>query len=437
MREKKRFFVPLVLTLLMVFFMTAANVDAAPEKMSVSNPVAQEMKARHGINWMPNVDYRYLVLSVSKPDGEIIRKTFEAGSVPYFHLSDTFGQKFPDGSYTYELRVIPFVDKNTPESPQKELTQTGYFLIRGGRIVIETDPEDSLNRAFCGCYEFDDTDVVVEGKLCVGRDCLYDGDCDKETLRLKEEEVRILFMDTSTTSYPDNDWQIIINDDDTGSGEYFSIQDKTGNTRPFTIEAGAPESSVYIDNQGRVGIGTSTPGYEIEVDGTGDKCAIALNRVNGATSYINATESYGNAGTTTNHPYRIITNSLWRICFNTDNSLDMRDGGSYDGTWNDASSREYKENIRNLTLDEALDALEGLNPVKYNYKKQKEEERLGFIAEDVPELVAAKDRKVMSTMDVVAVLTKVVQKQHEDSQKQQEIIFELKEEIAKLKKKLK
>ncbi|MBC8391607.1 MAG: hypothetical protein H8E17_03440, partial [Deltaproteobacteria bacterium] len=35
----------------------------------------------------------------------------------------------------------------------------------------------------------------------------------------------------------------------------------------------------------------------------------------------------------------------------------------------------------------------------------------GFIAEDVPELVATKDRKGMSSMDVVAVLTRVVQEQ--------------------------
>jgi hypothetical protein len=34
---------------------------------------------------------------------------------------------------------------------------------------------------------------------------------------------------------------------------------------------------------------------------------------------------------------------------------------------------------------------------------------VGFIAEDVPELVATKDRKGLSPMDIVAVLTKVVQ----------------------------
>ena len=88
-------------------------------------------------------------------------------------------------------------------------------------------------------------------------------------------------------------------------------------------------------------------------------------------------------------------------------------GGAYcTGTiWTDASSREYKENIIELTTEEAVSALERLEPVKFNYKVDKEEECLGFIGEDVPDLVAMKDRKGLSSMDIVAVLTKVVKQQ--------------------------
>ncbi len=88
-------------------------------------------------------------------------------------------------------------------------------------------------------------------------------------------------------------------------------------------------------------------------------------------------------------------------------------GGAYcDGTnWINASSRQYKENIENLDLEEAMDTLEGLEPVKFNYKSNKKERHVGFIAEEVPDLVATRDRKGMSAMDVVAVLTKVVQEQ--------------------------
>ncbi|NIM16809.1 MAG: hypothetical protein GTO45_32885 [Candidatus Aminicenantes bacterium] len=113
---------------------------------------------------------------------------------------------------------------------------------------------------------------------------------------------------------------------------------------------------------------------------------------------------------------------------NADGTLDMSDGGGYDGTWNPASSREIKENIRTLTTEEAIGALEGLDPVKFNYKKLKEEEKVGFIAEDVPELVATNGRKNISTMDIVAVLTKVVKEQ-------QKTISELKKKVARLERK--
>jgi hypothetical protein len=52
--------------------------------------------------------------------------------------------------------------------------------------------------------------------------------------------------------------------------------------------------------------------------------------------------------------------------------------------------------------------------VKYNYKADKAESCVGFIAEDVPELVATNDRKSLSPMDIVAVLTKVVQEQQKE-----------------------
>jgi hypothetical protein len=63
------------------------------------------------------------------------------------------------------------------------------------------------------------------------------------------------------------------------------------------------------------------------------------------------------------------------------------------GVWTDASSRAYKENIRELTSDQALAALDALTPVRFNYRTQ--------------------DRKGLSPMDIVAVLTKVVQEQGE------------------------
>jgi hypothetical protein len=81
------------------------------------------------------------------------------------------------------------------------------------------------------------------------------------------------------------------------------------------------------------------------------------------------------------------------------------------GVWTNASSKALKENIEDLTGIEAINALKILAPKKYNYKSEQGEQYLGFIAEDVPELVASGDRKSLSAMDMVTLLTKVVQEQ--------------------------
>jgi len=93
--------------------------------------------------------------------------------------------------------------------------------------------------------------------------------------------------------------------------------------------------------------------------------------------------------------------------------LQMASGAyvSTGGVWTNASSREYKTGVTQLTAEKAMAALTELKPVEFAYKADSQEKHVGFIAEDAPELVASKDRKGMSSMDVVAVLTKVVQEQ--------------------------
>ncbi len=105
------------------------------------------------------------------------------------------------------------------------------------------------------------------------------------------------------------------------------------------------------------------------------------------------------------------------------------------GVWTNASSREYKKDIQSLTSEDAMLAFNKLEPVSFKYKTN-DEQHIGFIAEDVPDLVASKDRKGLSTMDVVALLTKVVQEQQKtiaELQEQQKTIVELKEEVRALK----
>jgi len=108
------------------------------------------------------------------------------------------------------------------------------------------------------------------------------------------------------------------------------------------------------------------------------------------------------------------------------------DSGAYvttGGVWTDASSRAYKQDIAPLGLDTAMQTLTDLKPVTFKYKRAPNEQHVGFIAEDVPELVATKDRTGLSAMDIVAVLTKAVQQQQKE-------IENLKQEVNRLKRAL-
>ena len=79
--------------------------------------------------------------------------------------------------------------------------------------------------------------------------------------------------------------------------------------------------------------------------------------------------------------------------------------------WTNASSRAFKRDITELPAEEALKVFEDLKPVTFEYKANPEKKHVGFIAEDVPALVATQDRKGLAAMDIVGVLTKVVQQQ--------------------------
>ncbi|NIM12421.1 MAG: hypothetical protein GTO45_09930, partial [Candidatus Aminicenantes bacterium] len=56
-------------------------------------------------------------------------------------------------------------------------------------------------------------DLIVDGSICVGFDCVNGESFGFDTIRLKENNLRIRFVDTSSTaSFPSNDWQITAND---------------------------------------------------------------------------------------------------------------------------------------------------------------------------------------------------------------------------------
>lgn len=85
-----------------------------------------------------------------------------------------------------------------------------------------------------------------------------------------------------------------------------------------------------------------------------------------------------------------------------------------------ASRREFKENITDLSLEEAVALVDELQPVSFNYKNVPDEPYAGFIVEDVPQVLADKDRKGLAPLDFAALLTKIVQYQQQVLEQQEQ-----------------
>ncbi|MGB9365356.1 MAG: tail fiber domain-containing protein [Xanthobacteraceae bacterium] len=109
-------------------------------------------------------------------------------------------------------------------------------------------------------------DLIVIGSTCIGFDC-KDGEVFSfDTLRLKENNTRIKFEDTSTSKgFPNNKWQLTANDSESGGANKFSIDDVTGAKTPFTVIAGAPTNSMFVDSAGRLGLRTSSPALDVHI----------------------------------------------------------------------------------------------------------------------------------------------------------------------------
>jgi hypothetical protein len=119
-------------------------------------------------------------------------------------------------------------------------------------------------------------DLIVQGSTCVGLDCVNNESFGFDTLRLKENNTRLNFNDTSTSpGFPANHWTLTANDSASGGASKFSIDDVTGAKTPFTVIAGAPTNAMFVASTGKVGFRTSTPVLDLHVT-TGDTPAHRL-----------------------------------------------------------------------------------------------------------------------------------------------------------------
>jgi len=362
--------------------------------------------------------------------------------------------------------------------------------------------------------QFIQDDIVVSGSSCFGLDCVNGEVFSFDTLRLKENNLRIRFQDTSSSSaFPRNDWQITVNDSSNGGLNHFSIEDVDAATVPFTILASAPSNSLHIASSGNLGLGTATPladvhmftdntptlrleqtnsgGWDAQAWDIGgnesnffirdvtNSSALPFRIIPGAPNgsfYIAADGDIGlktvtpaglfdvaHTADANNHAFLISPTSA--VGVNIDNGFlpngvfDIQTTGGVSrftvtaageigigvssvtagnvlealsgahlttgGVWTNASSRVFKSDIVDISANVALETVNALNPVTITYKSEPNETYAGFIAEDVPDIVASSDRKSLAAMDFVAVLTKMVQEQ-------QKTIIDLKYRVEQL-----
>ena len=186
------------------------------------------------------------------------------------------------------------------------------------------------NTAMAGVAQVFTTDVIVVGSICVGLDCATSESFGFDTQRLKENNLRIHFNDTSNSaSFPSNDWRITINDTTNGGFNYFAIEDASAGRIPFRVKAGAPIHSLVVDADGDIGMGTLDPVVEAHVV-DGDTPTLRLEQ-NGSSGF--QSQTWDLAGNETNFfvrdatngsklPFRILSGALDKsIVVNADGGL--------------------------------------------------------------------------------------------------------------------
>lgn len=297
------------------------------------------------VKWDIAVPHSELTLTISAPDGQVFRKEFKGRSAE-FTLTDAKGERFADGQYSYELRVTPPIPsdvrealaaaraKGNDEAVRRDLIKrgalsaqplvvSGSFAILHGSVVVagalqEGGPASAMaqprvsqpvrttaassfrsnTRAAMSGFRrhhpvvnpfFDfiiADDLIVQGSACVGFDCVDGENFGTDSIRMKENNTRLQFDDTSVSAgFATNNWQIRANAQASGGGNFLAFVDQgaTGNgetgTIVFEVDAGAPANSLRVSSTGNIGLGTATPVLDVHAN-TNDTPAIRLEQNN-------------------------------------------------------------------------------------------------------------------------------------------------------------
>src|ERR1700741_3483029 len=324
---------PSVLSIAFVF--ACFSVVALGQSTEDKNQFAGITNLGSSLRFEISVAHESGSLTVTGPDGFAYTKDFKFGSSPEFKLSDARGDKLPDGQYTYELRLTPNISAETRATLKAArergtsnyevtrdlrkrgtlpptLAQSGGFTITNGAVVLPGATEDGrqaratpepapvqevstgrvnykVQRHHPRFMVFDQVipdDLIVQGSICAGLDCVNNENFGFDTIRLKENNTRIQFDDTSSSAgFATNNWHIRANSSASGGASFLAFVDQgaTGNSETgtivFEVDAGAPANSLKVSSTGNVGVGTATPVLDLHINTT-DTPAMRLEQNN-------------------------------------------------------------------------------------------------------------------------------------------------------------
>jgi hypothetical protein len=301
-------------------------------------------------------------------------------------------------------------------------------------------------------------DVIITFSLCTGNDCVNGESFGFDTIRIKENNLRIHADDTSTSaSFPNDDWRLIFNDSSNGGAEKFSIEHVTGGRIPFTIEGNAPSNALYVDDGGRVGFGTSTPVVDNHIR-SGNTPTLRLEQ-DGSSGFT--PQTWDLAGNETNFFVRDVTNGSLlpfrirpdapsnSIFVDTDGSvglgtsspaatLDVVGDAIISGNVSLGSSRALKDDLGSVDGSSLLALLSELPIHTWRYKTEDNDVRhIGPMAEDFYGTFGlSNDPHHLSIVDANGIALAAVQELHSQLQARDQEIAALMKRLAALEEKL-
>ncbi len=131
-------------------------------------------------------------------------------------------------------------------------------------------------------------DLIVQGSTCMGLDCVNNEAFGFGTLRLKENNTRIDFIDTSTSAgFSTRDWRLEANSSANPGTSHFAIKDMgedastgaEGGTALLMLSAGALANSIFVGSNSKVGFRNANPLLDLHMT-TADTPAVRFEQTN-------------------------------------------------------------------------------------------------------------------------------------------------------------